>query len=177
MRKYLYDYIKEIDNILKNKKVTKEIIDNHLIKINFFQHERLIHLLVTLFYALLFLIFMALGFLHYLFFIITAILLVFLICYIIHYFHLENGVQYLYKQYDMMKKANWLVSFLYCAYKKILIYYLYILLILSDTLLTVSSVGFKYSYILIPYRSCNSSSATSSNIPIKLINCSEYGLT
>ena len=102
MKKYLYDYIKEIDNIINNNKVTDVIISNHLIKINFFQHERLVHLLVTLFYAIIFLIFMALGFIHYLFFIIDAILFVFLICYIIHYFHLENGVQYLYKQYDKM---------------------------------------------------------------------------
>ena len=104
MKKYLYDYIKEIDNIIDNKKVNKDIIDNHLIKIGFFQHERLIHLIVTVFYALLFLMFMALGFIHYIFFIIVAILLVFVICYIIHYFHLENGVQYLYKQYDEMKE-------------------------------------------------------------------------
>ena len=104
MKKYLYEYIKEIDDKISNKKINKEVIDNHLIKIGFFQHERLIHLLVTLFYAIIYLVFMALGFVHYLFFIIAAMLLVFLICYIIHYFHLENGVQYLYKQYDKMIK-------------------------------------------------------------------------
>ena len=104
MKKYLYDYIKEIDNIIDNNEVNKDIIDNHLIKISFFQHERLIHLIVTVFYALLFLIFMALGFIHYIFFFIDAILFVFLLCYIIHYFRLENGVQYLYKQYDEMKE-------------------------------------------------------------------------
>ena len=104
MKKYLYDYIKEIDELIENKKIKQDTIDNHLIKIEFFQHERLIHLLVTLFYAIIYLVFMALGFVHYLFFIIAAILLIFLICYIIHYFHLENGVQYLYKQYDKMKK-------------------------------------------------------------------------
>lgn len=104
MKKYLYDYIKEIDEVIKNKKINNNIIDNHLTKIGFFQQERLIHLLVTLFYALIFLIFLALGFIHYLFFIIAFILMIFLICYIIHYFNLEKGVQYLYKQYDMMKK-------------------------------------------------------------------------
>jgi hypothetical protein len=103
MKQYLYDYIKEIDSQLNNKKVNFDI-DNHLIKIKFFQHERLIHLLVTLFYALIFLIFMALGFVHYIFFSIAAILLVILLFYIVHYFRLENGVQYLYKQYDNMLK-------------------------------------------------------------------------
>lgn len=107
MKKYLYDYIKEIDDLLENnKKISKDIIENHLIKIKFFQHERLIHLLVTLAYAIIFLIFVGLGFIHYIFFPITMILLVFLICYVIHYFNLENGVQYLYKQYDKMIKKH-----------------------------------------------------------------------
>ena len=65
MKKYLYDYINEIDNILNsNNKISKDIIENHLIKISFFQHERFIHLIVTVFYALFFLIFLALCFLH-----------------------------------------------------------------------------------------------------------------
>lgn len=104
MKKYLYDYINEIDKLIENNKINDDVINNHLIKIGFFQHERLIHLLVTLFYALIFLTFMGLGFIHYIFFIIALVLLVFLVCYIIHYFHLENGVQYLYKQYDKMIK-------------------------------------------------------------------------
>lgn len=103
MKKELYDYIKDIDNKLNNnEKITKEVIENHLIKIGFFQHERLIHLLVTLFYVIVFFIFCALGFVHCIFFSIAIILLIFSLCYIVHYFHLENGVQYLYKQYDKM---------------------------------------------------------------------------
>ena len=103
MKKYLYDYIEEIDKLLNsNKNIDDNVIKNHLNKINFFQHERLIHLLVTLFYAIIFIVFVALGFVHYMFFVITFILMIFLICYVIHYFHLENGVQYLYKQYDKM---------------------------------------------------------------------------
>lgn len=107
MKKYLYNYINEIDNLLNNKsKITSEIVNEHLVKISMFQHERLIHLLVTLFYALIFIIFMSLGFIHYLFFTIAVIVMVFLICYIIHYFSLENGVQYLYKQYDKLNKKS-----------------------------------------------------------------------
>ena len=103
MKDYLYNYIKEIDELLNNnKKITEDTIKNHLIKIKFFQHERLIHLYVTLFYALIFLIFVGLGLLHFIFYIITVILLIFLLFYIVHYFRLENGVQYLYKQYDLM---------------------------------------------------------------------------
>ena len=107
MKKELYDYIKEIDTLLEsNKKIEKDVIENHLIKIGFFQHERLIHLLVTLFYVVVFFIFCGLGFIHYIFFSIAIILLIFCLFYIVHYFHLENGVQYLYNQYDKMIKKK-----------------------------------------------------------------------
>ena len=104
MKKYLYDYIGEVDSLLNNNKskINDDVISNHLIKINFFQHERLIHLLVTLFYALLLIVFMALGTLSFMFYFISLIISIFLIFYIIHYFRLENGVQYLYKQYDLL---------------------------------------------------------------------------
>ena len=107
MKKYLYDYINKVDELLNsNKRITNNIIEEHLIKIGFFQHERLIHLKVTLFYAIIFLLFTALGFVHYIFFSISVILLIFLIFYVVHYFRLENGTQYLYKQYDMMIERN-----------------------------------------------------------------------
>lgn len=104
MKLYLYNYIKEIDELLNNnKRISNDIIEKHLVKIGFFQHERLIHLLVTLFYGLLSIIFMILGFAYYyMLFIIAFILLIFLMFYVVHYFRLENGVQYLYKQYDKM---------------------------------------------------------------------------
>ena len=105
MKIYLKDYIKEIDDLLDSKKkITEDDINKHLIKIGFFQHERLIHLLVTLFYALMATIFCAAGFIYYLFFIISIMLFIFLTFYVIHYFRLEQGVQYLYKQYDKMIK-------------------------------------------------------------------------
>ena len=104
MKKYLYDYIGEVDSLLNNNKskINDDVISNHLTKISFFQHERLIHLLVTLFYALLLIVFMALGTLSFMFYFISLIISIFLIFYIIHYFRLENGVQYLYKQYDLL---------------------------------------------------------------------------
>lgn len=106
MKEYLYSYIKKIDTLLKDDKVNnkEEIINDHLIKIGFFQHERLIHLLVTLSYAFLLIIFIALSIYYKLLVIIVLIITVFLVFYVIHYFRLENGVQYLYKQYDELKK-------------------------------------------------------------------------
>ncbi len=101
MKRYLYDYIKYVE---ANKK--KVDISDMVVKINFFQHERLIHLLITLFYCLMFLIFLVLISLSYVFIIPAALLMIFLICYIIHYFLLENGVQYLYKLYDEVAKNS-----------------------------------------------------------------------
>ena len=101
MYQYLKSYSKEIEELLK-KKVTKEDIEKHLIKISFFQHERQIHLMVTLAYALFLLGSMFFLMIHPIFAIIPFFLVCFLIPYVIHYFHLENGVQYLYKLYDQM---------------------------------------------------------------------------
>ena len=104
MKEYLKNYREEIDQLLKTKeKIDKKVIENHLIKIQFFQHERLIHLLVTCFYAIFALFFLAMSLLTPIFIPIVLIFLIFLIFYVIHYFFLENSVQYLYKQYDKMK--------------------------------------------------------------------------
>ena len=108
MREYIRDYIKKIDKYISNEKIDDldEVINNHLIKISFFQHERLIHLLVTLFYAIITILFLALLNISFIFFPIALILVVFLVLYIYHYFYLENSVQYLYKQYDNLKKLG-----------------------------------------------------------------------
>ena len=101
MRKYINECIKEINKKLKGD-ITSNDINDLLIKIKFFQHERLIHLIVTLFCILLFIIFIVLMFYTKLFFIPTVIAMVLIIFYIVHYFFLENSVQYLYKLYDDM---------------------------------------------------------------------------
>ena len=108
MKIYMKDYIKYVDDYI-NKKEFKDIdnfINDHLIKIGFFQHERLIHLLVTLFYGIVALIFLFITCLWIYFVIIALILLTFLVFYIKHYFFLENGVQYMYKQYDKLKELS-----------------------------------------------------------------------
>ena len=103
MREYLGDYIKEIDKKIEEKNITEKDIENHLIKIEFFQHERLIHLLVTLAYGIFLFLSVLIFTQIWLFIIIIYIALIFLLFYVRHYFFLENNVQYLYKQYDRMK--------------------------------------------------------------------------
>lgn len=105
MREYMREHIELIDNYIKGKKHVNlnDVINDHLKKISIFQHERLIHLLVTLFYAIITLFFLVLTIVSYLFIPISIIVMIFLILYIYHYFYLEKGVQYMYKQYDILK--------------------------------------------------------------------------
>ncbi|MDE5777150.1 MAG: hypothetical protein K2I10_01365 [Lachnospiraceae bacterium] len=77
----------------------------HLVEIAFFAHERLIHLIVTVTFAIL----AVLAFLYTISnFSLTMVLLIFaLMClmipYIKHYYLLENCVQDMYEQYDKMQ--------------------------------------------------------------------------
>ena len=103
MREYLGDYIKEIDKKIEEKNITEKDIENLLIKIEFFQHERLIHLLVTLAYGIFLFLSVLIFTQIWIFVIVIYIALIFLLFYVRHYFFLENNVQYLYKQYDKMK--------------------------------------------------------------------------
>ena len=103
MREYLSEYVKEIDKKIEEKNITEKDIENHLIKIEFFQHERLIHLLVTLAYGIFLFLSVLIFTQIWIFVIVIYIALIFLLFYVRHYFFLENHVQYLYKQYDQMK--------------------------------------------------------------------------
>ena len=101
MRKYLTDFITDTETkINKKHHFTPEELTIFKDKITYFQHERLIHLLVTLFYAIFTFIFMALGLISKIFLIPFFIGIIFLIFYIRHYFFLELSVQYIYTLYD-----------------------------------------------------------------------------
>ena len=105
MKNYIIEFIKDLETKIKeNHKFTKDEISVIRIKISDFQHERLIHLLVTLFYAIFTLFFLAFSAVNIIFFIPFIALIIFLIFYIKHYFFLENFVQYIYKLYDKIIK-------------------------------------------------------------------------
>jgi len=83
--------------------------DYHLAQIHFLQHERLVHLLVTIAFAFLFIFSLVMTWVHpvELLYILDLILLILLIFYILHYYRLENTVQRWYLLYNkMMKDAN-----------------------------------------------------------------------
>lgn len=102
MRKYMLNYLKYVD---ENKdKANQEFIDKHLIKINFFQAERLIHLIVTITSVIVDIVAFLIGVAttNIPAIIIGYMLMCFVVPYIYHYFLLENGVQKMYRQYDEM---------------------------------------------------------------------------
>ena len=105
MKKRILAYRNRIDQLLMECSMDtdwEEVLQEHLIQIGFFQHERFVHLLVTVTFALL--EFITVGI-----FLITENISVLLLCavvlcllvpYIAHYYLLENETQKMYNQYD-----------------------------------------------------------------------------
>ncbi|MDO4540866.1 MAG: hypothetical protein Q4B48_07215 [Syntrophomonadaceae bacterium] len=105
MEKRLKSYLQYMEEMSANSlsdEARAELRAALLIQIRFFQHERLIHLIVTVTFALLALMSLFAGMFapSIPLFILIALLLILLIPYIRHYFILENGVQRLYSYYD-----------------------------------------------------------------------------
>ncbi|MCM1159167.1 MAG: hypothetical protein NC300_10485 [Bacteroidales bacterium] len=101
-------YIAYVDKLLSSEDTAvdwEEEMKRHLVQIAFFAHERQIHLLVTITFAIL----TVMVFLYTLsnFSFAMVLLIFFLMClmipYIRHYYLLENSVQDMYEQYDKMQ--------------------------------------------------------------------------
>ena len=112
MDKKLRNYIEEIEKASKHP--SKELIEYHKTMTAQFQHERFIHLVVTLFFALFLMIFFGMFLFAALYLpdnsgmlvttclgVITLILLIVTLFYVRHYYQLENGTQ---KLEDITKK-------------------------------------------------------------------------
>lgn len=103
MTKYLTAYKQYILKCLDDESCDfKQLLDYHRNKIAFFAHERLVHLLVMILFAictvmtiLAIVIWECLTLIP-----LAVLLLVLLVPYIKHYYFLENSVQTLYKYYD-----------------------------------------------------------------------------
>ncbi|WP_010248601.1 hypothetical protein [Acetivibrio cellulolyticus] len=104
----MVDYLKNHEKFVtealeKNEDFDWEWLrDYHKTQIEYLQHERLIHLMVTLAFALLFVttIMFAVCFEKIIILPVSLLLLVLLVPYIAHYFKLENGVQRWYGLYN-----------------------------------------------------------------------------
>lgn len=109
MEKRLKDYLQYMET-LKIEEMSEEerkgMAAEMLVQIQFFQHERLIHLIVTVTFALLTIlaIFAFLALIQIGLLLLSGLLIILLVPYIRHYYILENGVQKLYTYYDKMQK-------------------------------------------------------------------------
>lgn len=109
MEKRIKNYLALIDKLLEENTDNWDfLIENHLVQISFFQHERMIHLIVTALFAVLEMLSVMLviitGQLQVI--ALVVMLLVLLIPYVRHYYILENGVQKMYTQWDKMMERK-----------------------------------------------------------------------
>ena len=112
MKNRMIDYLKYAEGISKEDLEPEErnlIRQNLLIQIGFFQHERLIHLIVTVTFAIISMITLSCVLIkdNLVLSILLLLLLFMLIPYVNHYFRLEWGVQKLYKYYDLLEERSW----------------------------------------------------------------------
>lgn len=110
MRKRIIFYRSRIDLLLsKQDKATdwEDVLSEHLVQIAFFQHERLVHLIVTMTVAILTVISLAIGVIGDFpaGFVLAGMFTILLVPYIFHYYTLENEVQKMYEQYDEILKS------------------------------------------------------------------------
>ncbi len=111
MKKYIETYMKEIESFIASdlekadSTKLKEVLSELETKILYFQHERLIHLIVTVLFALLEIsaIYVMLISVNIIALILSALFLVLLVPYVMHYYFLENSVQKFYKLRDTIK--------------------------------------------------------------------------
>ena len=98
-----------VKDTIPTRKDYEHLLSYHMNQIAFFQHERLIHLLVTILFAILTFALFILNYVELMagrpnagLIVLFLLVVGLLIPYIMHYFLLENGVQKMYRQYDEM---------------------------------------------------------------------------
>ena len=111
MKERIISYMTYMDGLLYEDREKGELdygdlMQEHKTQLSFFMHERLVHLFVMLLFAVLAMadfFVMIIAFQNGLVILFLA-LLVLLIPYIMHYYLLENSCQYMYRQYDEIKR-------------------------------------------------------------------------
>lgn len=114
MEKRLKDYEKLLEELLQSNDMAgmERLYPDILVQIGFFQHERLIHLIVTVTFAILAMLalmfFTQTGLASVL--VLFLLFMVLLVPYIRHYYILENKTQHLYALYDRIRERVTKVS-------------------------------------------------------------------
>ena len=109
MKKRIQSYMAYMDQQLEHNESGlsyEELCIEHEKQLAYFMHERLVHLLVTLTFAILAFVtfFMAVMNFSLGMIVLFFAFLILLIPYIMHYYLLENSVQYMYRQYDRLQQ-------------------------------------------------------------------------
>ncbi len=108
-------YMNYVNQLLESEEERdwEEEMQKHLVQIAFFAHERFIHLVVTVLFALMTtMVFLyTFGNFSIPLLLLLILLMGLLIPYIKHYFLLENSVQDMYEQYDKMQEKAGKLSF------------------------------------------------------------------
>ena len=114
MKKYIQAYMNGVRDFMSSRMGSaslseiQEVLGEFETKILYFQHERLIHLIVTALFALLEMmsIFVCLVSPNLSVIVFCIMFLVLLVPYIMHYYFLENSVQEMYKMRDKIKASQ-----------------------------------------------------------------------
>ena len=114
VKKYISAYLAEMTDFIEKQRSDPDygaigsFLEEYEHKLTCFMHERLIHLIVTVLFALL-------EIMSFLAFVMTAEITVLILCgmflvllvpYVFHYYFLENSVQKLYKLKDELVKIK-----------------------------------------------------------------------
>lgn len=111
MTKQIKDYLEHLRLFLDGEHTREEYaqeLSRLHVRIGFFSHERLVHLLVMLGFAIFFLLalFMALAIGGAGLYILAVLFLALLVPYIKHYYFLENSVQKMYLIYNKLEQLS-----------------------------------------------------------------------
>lgn len=108
MYEYLKKHEKYINDLLNSDENQdwEKIRELHNEKILYLQHERLIHLMVTLAFSLYLIVSVIVSCIYSIIplFILDLVLIIFMFFYILHYYRLENGVQRWYLLTDKIEE-------------------------------------------------------------------------
>lgn len=107
MKNELKEYIRQTEEAVKNGNMNISRLESLKVNIGFFQHERLVHLIVTMTFALLTVISLGLTMAKIYLLPLFVLFLALEVPYVFHYYRLENGVQHLQNLYrEAEKKRN-----------------------------------------------------------------------
>jgi len=101
-------YVEEMLDKNLDQEALKDLLEYHDKQIRWMQHERLVHLIVTLFVCLFTLLSFGFTMLKPTIpcFVLLALLIILTVAYIIHYYRFENGVQKWYELSNRIKLSQ-----------------------------------------------------------------------